>query len=91
MHDVCIPSNKAKMVQYLNYMSVCKIAAKPASDAQVEWSKESVDVFASNVSSVQTWLCNVKILCLGQVYLPVFQRPFLPNEVPSLFIKWGGV
>ena len=34
-------------------MSVCKIAAKPASDAQVEWSKESVDVFVSDVSSVQ--------------------------------------
>ena len=44
---------KLKMVQYLNYMSVCKIAAKPASDAQVEWSKVSVDVFASDVSSIQ--------------------------------------
>ena len=44
---------KLKMVQYLNYMSVCKIAAKPASDAQVEWSEVSVDVFASDVSSVQ--------------------------------------
>ena len=44
---------KLKMVQYLNYMSVCKIAAKPASDAQVELSKVRVDVFASDVSSIQ--------------------------------------
>ena len=41
------------MVQYLNYISVYKIAAKLASDAQVEWSKVSVDVFASDVSSIQ--------------------------------------
>ena len=41
------------MVQYLNYMSVCIIAAKPASDAKVKWSKVSVDVFASDVFSIQ--------------------------------------